>query len=205
MGKISELKDRTVRITDMEFKITDSFYDTMTDEDVLILRKKSDIGQDIKNFPDTIYDLGYNSAKEIKYSGEIMDEKAKELDLKVGEKIEIAIVDPSGLIKLTSVIYLGPVLSDPGKCKLVFEDGIRLMEIKFLLISSLLADEYQDEINIYEGNKHSKPDFRCEDKYKEIIEDKFEKTPSGIPDDLTEIIDIFGDFFTRRFNARNGK
>ena len=195
------LKGKTIRIKGDDYTVDEQFIDFENHEEVIILKRptilKVDKPDDALDRPSTIYDLGYMKADDIKYNEELQASKRAELDSKIGHDIMIAMVDQSGLIKPTTVKFMGPLLSSPNLCKLEFEDGTRRMGIDFFITASLLADEYQIELDKYIKN------VKNQDPQKEIYEEILDElNDEGMPQELNEIIELFGDFFTRRFNER---
>jgi len=195
------LKGKTIRIKGDDYTVDEQFIDFENHEEVIILKKptilKVDEPDDALDRPSTIYDLGYMKADDIKYNEELQASKRAELDSKIGHDMMIAMVDPSGLIKPTTVKFMGPLLSSPDFCKLEFEDGVRRMKTDFFITASLLADEYLAELDRYMKN------YKDQDSQKKVYDEILDElNDDGMPQELSEIIEIFGDLFTRRFNER---
>jgi hypothetical protein len=194
------LKGKTIKIKGDQYTVTDQFIDFENNEEVIILKRPTILKRDTFDpkwdKPTTIFDLGYTKQADIEYSADLELEKKRELDSKIGHEIDIAIVDQSGIITLTTVIYGGPLLSMPELCKLEFDDGTQHITTEVLITAALLADEYNNALSKYrEKVESSMPE-------KEIYEKLINEHQADIPDDLNEIIEIFNDFFTRRFNGR---
>ena len=192
------LKGKTIKIKGDQYTVTDQFIDFENNEEIIILKRPTILKRDTFdpewNKPTTIFDLGYTKPEDIEYPVDFEHAKKRELDSKIGQEIDIAIVDQSGMITLTTVIYGGPLLSAPELCKLEFEDGTRRMKTDFLITAALLADKYKDALSKYREKVESlTPE-------KEIYEKIINENQADIPDDLNEIIEIFNNFFTRRVN-----
>ena len=190
MSKQPKFAGKTIKIDGLEFKVTESFLDIESMEDVLVLKRKADWLPEYEVQPSAIYDLGYNSPKDIKYSDELLIEKMLEIEKNIGKMIDIAIVDSSGLIKLEKVVFYGASLTEPDLVSLEFPDGRRQMPLDFLLTSSLLADEFNQAIEDYEYIE------TLDEPYKKILND-LEPTE----DSLEKVMEIFSRFFARRLNG----
>jgi predicted nucleic acid-binding OB-fold protein len=192
------LKGKIIKIKGDEYTVTDQFIDFENNEEVIILKRPTILKRDAFDpkwdKPTTIFDLGYTKPEDIDYPADFELEKKRELDSKIGHEIDIAIVDQSGMITLTTVIYGGPLLSAPELCKLEFEDGTRRMKTEFLITAALLADEYNNALSNYREKIESlTPE-------KEIYEKLINDSKEQLPEELDKIVEIFSDFFIRRFN-----
>jgi hypothetical protein len=177
---------KKVRIREEIYNISQEYFDSMTNERVIILRKKID--NPLSESPSNIYDLGYSSPSEIQYSEEEILGAAEEIDKNLDKTIEIAIVDPSGLIKIEKVIPRGLLLTD-DLFRIEFQDGIRKMNLDFLLTSFLLAEEYKVVKQDFENAKKTV--------YDHILENSEEK----LSENINEILDIFDKFYKGKLNV----
>jgi len=199
------LKGKTIRIKGDDYTVDEQFIDFENHEEVIILKRptilKADKPDDVLDRPATIFDLGYSKPSDIIFNEERQLAKKAELDSKIGCEIILAMVEPSGLIKQVTAKFLGPLMSSPELCKLEFKDGIQHMKIDFLITASLLSDDYLSELDKYikKLNKRVQDQDPQKKVYQDIL-DEFDH--SELPEELNEILEVFGDFFTRRFNER---
>jgi len=192
------LNGKKIKIKDKEYRVVEQFIDIEQHEEVIILKRKGYQETDIE--PTTIFDLGYLNPDSIKYSQELVEQKALQIESKFNSDLEIAMIDPSGLIKLETVTYIGPLLTESELCLLKFKDGTKKMSIKFFLNSCLLADEFRAQISHY-SRKQSK-NKSISDNYKEILDkmknDNDRDRDKDLPPELVDIIDAFGELLQKK-------
>jgi hypothetical protein len=184
---------KKIRIKNAEYYISDIFTDFTNNEDVLILKKPSKIQKRIIDNiePSTIYDLGYTSPNEIDYSEEEKVIAAGLIDELLDSKTKIAIVDPSGLIRIEEVVLRGITITDRDLYIIEFKDGVQKMKVDFLLKAFLLSKEYQHALDSYRNKKQPTQDFE----YNNILKDQ---TSS----EFENMLSLFDNYFTRRFDDR---
>jgi len=197
------LKGKTIKIKGDSYTVDSEFIDFENHEEVIILKRPTILKQnepdEYLDKPSTIYDLGYNFVEDIVYTNEQSKEAKAMLDNRIGHDIMIGMVDQTGIIKLETVKYLGPLLSDPNLIKVEFNDGIRRMSIDFFIKSVLLADELVKALDEY-AKKVSKRQSKQDEQsniYKELLDNGCDNSF----EELNEIFTLFNDFFSRRFNG----
>jgi hypothetical protein len=147
---------KTITINNIDYKIEEEFIETETLSEVMVLKRPINLSNN------TIYDLGYTSTSDILYSDEEKLIASKMLDNKIGKQLDMAMVDPTGLITIKEFTYLGSkILDDIAIIRL--DGDIHQISIEKLIDFLLLADEYKVNANRYK--------IMTGDKYSDVFED----------------------------------
>jgi hypothetical protein len=147
--------DQKIKIKDDVYIISHSFLDMDTKEEVIILRKKQKVG-----LPTTIYDFGYKSINEIVYNDSDILDASQELDGNINNTVEIAIIDPSGLVTIKEVILRGRlILKDIYLIE--FEGSLQKISLDFLINSFLFAKEFRNIKEIIIEDIQKDPYYSC--------------------------------------------
>lgn len=156
MQKNRDLIGKTIRIQENAWVVTKSLFDEDTQEDVLILRKKS-APKAKRNYPTTIFDLGYTNPDQLKvaYSDEEINGVVSMIETNQGQEIEIAMVTVSGLIENKNVILVGLSVADPKFYTIRASTGefnsSHKISLELLIQSILLQGELKIAQNVYKN------------------------------------------------------
>lgn len=138
------LKDKQINVQGNLYKVDDQFTSTSNNEEILILKRTLPTVAD--NAPTTIFDLGYEKADDIDYSVGKIDKAIELIEASSGHDIEIAAIDPSGLIEIQVVTLRGVSIMDPDVYKVDIQESGKAQNIKlkieFLVSAFLLAEEF---------------------------------------------------------------
>jgi len=171
---MQDLEGKEIRINGELFTVKASFTNSAAGEETLVLVKP--IADIIPDEPRTIQDLGFASSTNVNFPTEELDAALDFVDQRQGHNIEIAMIDPSGLISLHEIVLVGLSLKDPEFYRVRIDGDDKKMSIDFLINAFLLAKKF--EFAIMEHNK-MKDDSSSESDTpemdtKEIYDDLFE-------------------------------
>jgi len=210
-----KLINKKVRIYDNAYEVKDQYYDLDNEEEVLILKRKVDIKQKIKepnkSFPDTIFDLGYSSISEIDYPEDLMRNTWYEdiiPKIKNGRYVTIAFINTNGQIVPEKIFIQSLDILDPNVINVVTDKKRSFKMSKDDLIKGYLIINK----DIANWNEQETPSKKIEDIMEEVFREITRSTSSeetfdnrkGRPlreEDLDEISIIFNEFFNRRFHG----